>query len=516
MQKIFVFAALFFAFGGKAQITTSFRYSNNQQAEEIDTIRVQITNGYAQGIDIKIGEAYVSFGDTVFKPMDSVLNVQAGSTETLNVLCYSRHNLNHAYALPLEIGGYGTYGIQLYNNVSYAMSRYNGTQGKTGEALKSALKSAAQQGQNSLGYNTARDRMYGNIDNENGDVTCAYTGRTATFNTRAGANSNNFNCEHTFPQGFFNSNEPMKSDIFHLFPTDVTANSQRGNLPFGLVSNPSWSVGGSKKSSSAFEPRDAQKGKTARAMMYFVIRYQDYSNHFAGQENILRTWNENFPVDASEAQRNDDIAQYQGNRNPFIDYPQFAERFTSFTSNGDLPSVSLAELSDDSLALSQGTSGYVFFRNKGTETINITDVQLSNPSAFASDTLGDPELLAGEGVLIKVDFLTTGQAESGTLTLQTDDAVGSYRVQLVSEGASGVKVSEENRAVSLFPNPAEDMLFANEALTDVIILDIRGVVVNQSAAKKNFWNIAHLPAGFYYFKGLSSSGELKTAIFLVR
>lgn len=516
MQKLYVIAALAFTLGSKAQITTDFRYSNTQFAEETDTIHIQITNGYAQNVDLKIGDAYVVFGDTVFKPVDSVLSVQAGSTKTLKVVCYSRHNVKHTYALPLEIEGYGTYGVQLYNDVSYAMSRYSGTQGKTGEALKTALKAAAQQGQNSLGYNTARDRMYGNIDNENGDVTCAYTGRTATFNTRPGANSNNFNCEHTFPQGFFNSNEPMKSDIFHLFPTDVTANSQRGNLPFGVVSNPSWSVGGSKKNSSRFEPRDAQKGKTARAMMYFVIRYQDYSNHFAGQESILRTWNEDFPVDASEAQRNNDIAQYQGNRNPFIDYPQFAERFTSFTSNGDLPSVSLTELSDDSLALSQGSSGYVFFRNRGTETINITGIQLSNPSAFASDTLGDPELLAGEGVLLKVDFLPTGQAESGTLTLQTDDATGSYTVQLLSEGASGVTGIEENNRVSLFPNPAKNLLFANEALSDVTILDIRGVVVSQSGGFGKSWNIEDLPLGFYYFKGVSSTGKLKTATFLVR
>ncbi len=516
MQQVMTIIALSLTFMSQAQITTNFIYSNSQTAEELDTLEVIISNGYSEDIEVQVGDPYLAFGDTVFKPLASMLNIQAGSSETLEVACYSQHNMNHAYALPLVVEGYGTYGVQLYNSVSYSMGRYSGTQNKSGEALKTALKSAAQQGQNSLGYNTARDRMYAEIDNAGGDVTCAYTGRTATFNTRAGANANSFNCEHTFPQGFFNSNEPMKSDIFHLFPTDVNANSQRGNLPFGMVTNPSWSQGGSKKNSSRFEPRDVQKGKTARAMMYFVIRYQDYSNHFASQENILRTWNDDFPVSSSEAQRNNEIAQYQGNRNPFIDYPQFAERFTSFTSNGDFPSTSLAELSDDTLSLIQGSTGYAFFMNKGTEVITISGVQLSNSVGFAVDTVGDSDVQPGEGVLIEIDFLSTGASETGLLTLQTDDAAGTYTLHLEGENASGGEDNTLNEKISIYPNPSQDIIYATSGLSNVTIVDVRGVVVSHTKAKRSFWNVENLPAGLYYFNGISEEGTFKATTLVVR
>ena len=71
--------------------------------------------------------------------------------------------------------------------------------------------------------------------------------------------------------------------------------------------------------------------------MYFVIRYQDYSSHFAGSETVLRQWHNAFPVDAIDRKRNNDIYAAQNNRNPFIDYPQFEERITNFVSNSVAP-----------------------------------------------------------------------------------------------------------------------------------------------------------------------------------
>ena len=63
--------------------------------------------------------------------------------------------------------------------------------------------------------------MYGHIDNDDscsecpttGCVECVYTGRIGCFNTRAGANDNSFNCEHTWPQSFFCENEPMVGQV---------------------------------------------------------------------------------------------------------------------------------------------------------------------------------------------------------------------------------------------------------------------------------------------------------------
>lgn len=226
--------------------------------------------------------------------------------------------------------------INFHAQGEFSNTYYNSIQNKSEEDLKTALKARLSNPFYSLSYNTARDNMYGTIDNVGGDVECVYTGRMATFNTRAGANSNNFNCEHTFPQSKFNSNQPMQGDIHHLFPVDASSNSVRSNNPFGNIQgNPSWSVGGSKLLSGTFEPRNEHKGDAARAMMYFVVRHQDYTNFFAPQEQTLRQWHlENLPTQKS-INRNNAIENVQKNRNPFVDYPQLIHRITklSGTSN---------------------------------------------------------------------------------------------------------------------------------------------------------------------------------------
>jgi hypothetical protein len=111
-------------------------------------------------------------------------------------------------------------------------------------SLKNALTQLVS-GHTSLGYNTARDKMYMEIDNKkvNGQgaavntIECVYTGRLAVgYTNRTDAfNNYNFNTEHIWPQSTFSQNEPMRSDLYHLYPTDVNANAIRSNYPFGNV-----------------------------------------------------------------------------------------------------------------------------------------------------------------------------------------------------------------------------------------------------------------------------------------
>ena len=180
--------------------------------------------------------------------------------------------------------------------------------------------------------------MYASIDNVGGWVECVYTGRTAYFNTRAGATANGFNCEHTWPQSFSDEAEPMRSDIFHLYPTDETANSRRADLDFGIVTTVSWTVGGSKLGTDAqgqqvFEPRDVHKGNVARSHFYYAIRYNGLYNEYVNptkMETHLRAWHVSDPVDSAEQARNQHIYTLQHNRNPFIDHPELVDRISSF------------------------------------------------------------------------------------------------------------------------------------------------------------------------------------------
>lgn len=239
------------------------------------------------------------------------------------------------------------YSCQLTGKGKFKESIYDTTFNLYDEALKGALNKISSNGYVSLGYNQARDKMFMEIDNEkvNGGGAsqntsrCVYTGRVITgYTNRQDAQNNyNFNTEHTWPQSLFSSAEPMLSDLYHLFPTDESANTQRGNNPFSMVNNASWTGGNSKSNGSSFEPGNEHKGKVARAMMYFVIRYQNYAGFFTAQENVLRQWNQSFLPDEVELKRQVDISKLQKNRNPFIDYPQFAERLFKIGTTGNRP-----------------------------------------------------------------------------------------------------------------------------------------------------------------------------------
>lgn len=149
------------------------------------------------------------------------------------------------------------------------------------------------------------------------------------------------NVEHTWPQSFFNKNEPMRSDMHQLLLTLSVPNARRGHMPFSEVTPDNkddveyTTDSGSQQTREYFEPNDASKGNVARALLYFAVTYTGNNVH-AGTFNsngfwdskiaMLLEWNRQDPPDAQEKRRNDVIASYQGKRNPFIDDPSLADK----------------------------------------------------------------------------------------------------------------------------------------------------------------------------------------------
>ena len=192
------------------------------------------------------------------------------------------------------------------------------------EALKKQLLSLIK-GHHPVGYQGAQDIVFSDLDNVNGYVECVYTGRKLKTDKEPPATD--MNIEHTWPQSK-GAEGIAKCDLHHLFPADSKANGKRGNFPFGLVKNPKWEQGGSKLGDSIFEVRPQQRGNTARGMFYFAIRY-GYDID-AKQEQVLRQWHKEDPVDEYEKKRCDRIENYQHNRNPFVDHPEFVDRISNF------------------------------------------------------------------------------------------------------------------------------------------------------------------------------------------
>ena len=201
---------------------------------------------------------------------------------------------------------------------------YDPCQGENDESLKDALLRIIRN-HTPIGYQQAQDEIFTNIDNYDGYVECVYTGRKLKTNCEPDAS--NMNVEHTWPQSL-GATGIAKSDLHHLFPADSRANGIRGNHPFAYVDSPDWEQGGSKSGDRSFEVRPEQRGNTARGMFYFSIRYGKRID--PRQEETLKRWHKEDPVDAKEKERNDHIENIQHNRNPFVDHPEFVDRISDF------------------------------------------------------------------------------------------------------------------------------------------------------------------------------------------
>ncbi|GMU53282.1 MAG: hypothetical protein AMXMBFR33_24280 [Candidatus Xenobia bacterium] len=139
------------------------------------------------------------------------------------------------------------------------------------------------------------------------------------------------NCEHVVPQSWFDKRSPMRGDLHHLFACDVDCNSLRGN---SLYTDFPEKVGGDcgKKAEdqNRFEPA-AGKGAVARATLYFLLRYPGQVGDESGEYRqadipTLLKWHREDPVSDYERHRNVAIEGKQGNRNPLIDHPEWADR----------------------------------------------------------------------------------------------------------------------------------------------------------------------------------------------
>jgi len=208
-----------------------------------------------------------------------------------------------------------------------------------------------------------------------------------------------YNREHIVPQSAFNSASPMVTDIHHVIPTDGRVNNYRGSYPFGNVANANLtSLNGSKRGSSAmpgysgtvFEPIDEFKGDIARSLLYFATRYEDtvdgYTSFdmFNGTEDqvffpwaitVLLDWHNNVdPVDQREVERNKAAYLFQGNANPFVDHPEYANLIWNPTPDTQAPTAPTnlvaSNPTDNSITLSwdastddTGVTAYVIFQD---------------------------------------------------------------------------------------------------------------------------------------------------------
>ncbi|MDR2937769.1 MAG: endonuclease, partial [Prevotellaceae bacterium] len=172
-----------------------------------------------------------------------------------------------------------------------------------------------------------------------------------------GTEGNSYNREHSFPKSWWNNSEtgtgvPQHNDLHHLYPTDRGVNSLRNNNPYCEVISPTRTTTNGSKfgacsgyAGNGFEPIDEYKGDLARTYFYMATRYEnefdvwgsydDAKPMLAGNKypgfkpwavSMLLKWHRQDPVSKKEKDRNNTIyADWQKNRNPYIDHPDLAE-----------------------------------------------------------------------------------------------------------------------------------------------------------------------------------------------
>jgi endonuclease I len=179
-------------------------------------------------------------------------------------------------------------------------------------------------------------------------VTCVYSGENVIFDLPFDWSETGLSREHSYCHNWMPTNpannpeKPEYQDLHHLFPVVFkNVNETRSNYPLGEViqvvsTYKDCKFGYNNEGKLVFEPRDQHKGDAARAIFYMCTAYQSTTENWRlkpvisslipyGQDQvILKKWNLIDPPSNWEIARNDYIAFIQGNRNPFIDHPEYA------------------------------------------------------------------------------------------------------------------------------------------------------------------------------------------------
>lgn len=500
---------------------------------QLDSLPLTLTNSGNQNIEVTGVFLHHRFLPDFFYAGDTVFNIAAGQNKTIYVYFKPRHNINYNGELVIQTKQQGAFNIDVRAVGQYPGTYYNNTFDRYEQGLKDQLKTILNSGTLSLGYNAARDWMFLNIDNKrvNGEgasvntLECVYTGRLITgFTSRSDAQTNgNINTEHTYPQSMFNSSEPMQSDLFHLFVVDAGVNSRRSNHPFGVVANPTWEGGGSKYSSSVFEPRNEHKGDVARSMLYFVTRFQNYNSFLTNQEAILRTWDKQFPVDRQDSLRNEAIFVLQRNRNPYVDHPEFLDRITSISNQSVATAVRNFELYPKVNATPplKGLVGDTLFQyvitNTGNQGISLNyNLAIGNHLMLENNT---QPLNIGESAVIKLIAQKSGIGID-TLIINNNGGVAEIRIPLNIETSglnSGKKLAEPN--IQLYPNPATDKLAIKLNQVESVrlqILNLQGQLQFSTVINGQFNEIAthSWPRGVYFVETIGAETKQVSLLLL--
>lgn len=228
---------------------------------------------------------------------------------------------------------------------------YSSLKGKKGAELKTAIHDIIKKA-NVLSYGSKYGHTWWGFWTTDRDESGRFIDRYSSeseweMSTSQGAVGADMNIEHSFPKSWWGgATVQAYKDLYNLMPCKSKINSTKSNYPMGKVvsgdKGNGWTkVGEGTDGKLYWEPADPWKGDFARGYMYMATAYQDYN--WVGKQALqilqqgayptLQKWAYKLYIqwakadkpNAIEIKRNNEVAKIQGNRNPYVDFPNLME-----------------------------------------------------------------------------------------------------------------------------------------------------------------------------------------------
>ena len=264
-----------------------------------------------------------------------------------------------------------------------------------------------------------------------------YGTKVASFYTKTAATS--WNREHMWPNSHGGNN--VEADILHTRPTISSENSSRGN---------SFYVEGKNNSSSGWDPYtagyDAEvRGECARVILYCVVAYPSFTlsdadshstsnsnkDNMMGNMNTLIKWHFDYPPNVYEINRNNGAEYLQGNRNPFVDHPEYVARIWS-SFNSTVSSL----CSTNSSKYSSWTPGN--YCNYGETTPITPNVGVTISQSTASVSVGSTTTLSATSSNSSSITWTTSNSSVASISSSSSNSGANITVTGVSAGTATI------------------------------------------------------------------------------
>lgn len=394
---------------------------------------------------------------------------------------------------------------------------YSSANGLSGDQLKNELNNIIS-GHTEYSYSNVWDILKvtdvdpGNGNNVKGIYSRFSMNAAAQYDGGAG-----WNREHVWAKsrGDFGTSMGPGTDVHHIRAADVSTNSARNNRAFDNggtqyidgSGNYSGPTPAKKGSGWTWYPGDEVKGDVARMIFYMATRYEGENGEpdlelteqvlsntdkqpLHGKLSVLLQWHNEDPVSSEEMDRNDAIFSYQGNRNPFIDHPEYVASiwggsgsgggsgggstcsqtevtFTLITDN--YPGETSWTLSNGSSTVASG-SNYANANSTYTETLCLAD---GTYSFTIDDTYGDGiccaygsgsyEFTSAAGTLISGGQFSYTETKSFTIGTSGGGSGGgsSNGDVIISEYVEG---SSYNKAIEIANLSSASVNLSNYAL----------------------------------------------------